>query len=65
MDVFNRLYLLFLNFGPRHDRKRSGMLNIGTFESERSNSLELIVENVHGTVTVRSGSSFKNERNTV
>jgi hypothetical protein len=32
---------------------------------ERNNALELIVENVHGTVTVRSRSLFKNERITV
>jgi hypothetical protein len=38
--------------------ERSGTLNgqerLGTFESLRSNALERIVENVHGTFTVRS-----------
>jgi hypothetical protein len=38
-----------------------GQEHLGTIESERSNALERIVENGHGTITVRS----KNERNTV
>jgi hypothetical protein len=32
----------------------NGMKRLGTFESERSNALKRIVENVHGTFTVRS-----------
>ncbi len=43
----------------------NGQGRLGTFESQRSNALERIVENVHGTFTVRSRSRFKNERNTV
>jgi hypothetical protein len=41
----------------------NGQERLGTFESERNNALERIVENVHGAFTVRS--RFKNERNTV
>ena len=37
---------------------------LGTFESERNNALERIVENVL-SLPVRSRSRFKNERNTV
>ena len=43
----------------------NGQERLGTFESERNNALERIVENGHGTVTLRSRSRFKNERNTV
>ena len=43
----------------------NGQERLGTFESERNNALERIVENVHGAFTVRSRSRFKNERNTV
>jgi hypothetical protein len=50
-------------------QERSGTVNgqehLGTIESERSNALERIVENGHGTVTVRSRSRIKNERKTV
>ena len=41
----------------------NGQERLGTFESERNNALERIVENVHGAFTVRS--RFKNERNTL
>ena len=43
----------------------NGQERLGTFESERKNALERIVENVHGAFTVRSRSRFKNERITV
>ena len=36
----------------------NGQERLGTFESERNNALERIVENVHGAFTVRS--RFKN-----
>jgi hypothetical protein len=53
----------------RNGHERSGTVNdqehIGTIELERSNALERIVENGHGTVTVRSRSRSKNESNTV
>jgi hypothetical protein len=49
--------------------KRSGTMNgqehLGTIESERSNALERIDENGHGSVTVQSRSRSENERNTV
>jgi hypothetical protein len=61
-----------------NDRKRSetdlkqelsgtvnGLKRLGTFESERSNALERIVENGLDSFTVLSRSRFKNERNTV
>ena len=49
-----------INAKERHETienatERSGTVNgqerLGTFESERSNAMERIVENVHGTVT--------------
>ena len=43
----------------------NGQGRLGTFESERNNALERIVEKVQGAFTVRSRSRFKNERNTV
>jgi hypothetical protein len=55
--------------GTLRNGERSGAVNgqehLGTIESERSNALERIVENGHGTFTVRSRSRIKNERNTV
>jgi hypothetical protein len=40
----------------KNDQERSGTVNgqerLGTFESERSNALERIVENGHGTFTL-------------
>jgi hypothetical protein len=42
-----------------------GQEHLGTIESERSKALERIVENGHGTFTVRSSSRSKNERNAV
>ena len=32
----------------------NGQERLGTFESERNNAVERIVENIHGTFTVRS-----------
>ena len=50
-------------------RSKKGHANgqecLGTFESGRRNALERIVENVNVTVTVRSLSRFKNEKNAV